>query len=358
MRRLLPLLAIAACSEYDLGTSPDEPGGKGRPDTDAPVTDTDTTEDTDTDTDSGTGVIPDSGAPDSGIPDSGTPDSGDDTPVDVPDGKIDVVLIIDVAYVYDCYHADVAVHTDALVNALFDSGANVAVAIATFDDYQVSGQWFAASGGLPYALLQQLTTDRSRLLSAASALSLEWGGDGPGSGLEALVQATGGDGYDQDCDGRFDSATDVRPFNARASDAFGGGTTGSAVTTTPGTGTRPGVGFRDGSKRIVVLLAENTFRDQAESHDFPTGSCAASKTRTAAANSLTSVDAKFLGVNAYEFQDIDTALQEQLVDLARSTSSQIDADGDGAYDDVAVLSGSWDWPATEVVMGAIFDLAR
>ncbi|MES2643174.1 MAG: hypothetical protein V4850_27065 [Myxococcota bacterium] len=344
--RLLLFLVLAACSEYDLGKTPDEPGGKGRPDTDIPDTDTDTTADSGPGPDSGMTTVPDDTAPDT------------DIPVDVPAGKIDVVLIVDVAYVYDCYHADVAVHTDALVNALLDSGADVAVAIATFDDYQVSGEWFAASGGLPYVLGQQLTTDRARLLSAASRLGLEWGGDGPGSGLEALVQATSGDGYDQDCNGRFDSTTDVRPFNARGSDAFGGSATGAAVTTTPGTGTRPGVGYRDGSKRVVVLLAENTFRDQAESHDFPSGSCSAAKTRTAAVTAMASVDAKFLGVNAYEFQDIDTALQEQLVDLARSTSSQIDADGDGAYDDVAVLSGSWDWPATDVVMGAIFDLAR
>ncbi|MDP2309508.1 MAG: hypothetical protein Q8P18_26030 [Pseudomonadota bacterium] len=351
MRGLALLFALAACSEYDLGNASDDPKTPDRRDTDTPPVDTSTTPDTSTDTDSGTVVVPDDTGDDTTPPDT-------DTPVDVPDGKIDVVLLIDVAYIYDCYHADLPANTDALVRALLDSGANVAVSIATYDDYQVSGEWYAASGGLPYALLQQITTDRSGLLAAASRLSLDWGGDGPGTGLEAIVQATTGDGYDQSCDGRFDATTDIRPFNARSSDAFGGGATGSAVTSTPGTGTKPGVGFRDGSKRVVVILAENTFRDQGESHDFPTGSCSAAKTITAAVNGLTSVDAKFLGVNAYEFQDIDTALQGQLVDLARSTSSQIDADNDGAYDDVAVLSGSWDWPATDVVMKAIFDLAR
>ena len=70
------------------------------------------------------------------------------------------------------------------------------------------------------------------------------------------------------------------------------------------------------------------------------------------------VTAKFLGVNAYEFQDEDHLLQEQLVDLADSTGSKIDSDGDGARDDTAVLSGSWDWPATSVIVAAIWDLAR
>ncbi len=348
MRRLLPLLALAACSDYDLGKATDEPAERDRPDSDAPPVDTSAATDTAPPGDSGTVVVPDTGE-----------DTDTDPPVvDVPDGKIDVVLIVDEAYVYDCYHADVATHTNDLVAALLDSGANVAIALASFDDYQVSGEWWAATGGLPYTLLQQLTTDRSLLLAAASGLSLEWGGDGPGTGLEALVQATSGEGYDQDCDGRFDATTDVRPFNARASDAFGGGVTGSAVSTTPGTGPRAGVGFRDGSKRVVVLLAENTFRDRAEGHGLPTGSCAASGMRTTAIDALVAAEASFLGVNAYEFQDIDPALQGQLEEIARSTGSRIDADHDGAIDDVAVLSGSWDWPATDVVKDAIFDLAR
>jgi hypothetical protein len=339
------LLSLVACSDYDLGKADPEPGARGGRDTDVVPVDTSVTTDTAPGPDSGTVVVPD--------------DTGDTTPVtDVPDGKIDIVLLIDEAYVYDCYHADLPGSTDALVNALFDSGANVAVAIAIYDDYQVSGEWFAAADGLPYQLKQQITTDRSRLLSAATTLALEWGGDGPGSGIEAIVQATGGDGYDQDCDGRFDATTDVEPFNARSSDAFGGSAAGSAATSTPGTGTRPGVGFRDGSKRVVVLLAENTLRDRGESHEFPTGSCAAATTIPAAVSALGTVDAKFLGVNAYEFQDIDTALQGQLEEIARSTSSQIDADADGARDDLAVLSGSWDWPATAVLTRAIFDLAE
>ncbi len=338
---LLPLLVLS-CSDYDLEKSSDEPGAGGPRDTGAPDTDTSVT-DTD-DTDSGGGQTTD------------TDTNGQtDPPVE---GKVDVVLIVDVAYVYDCYHADVALHTNDLVTALLGSGADVAVAIATFDDYQVDGEWFAAWGGLPYVLVQQMTTDLGRLQSAASGLALEWGGDGPGTGLEAIAQAAGGDGYDQNCNGRFDSTTDIRPFNARGSDAFGGGATGSADSGTPGTGTRAGVGWRDNSKRVVVVLAENAFRDRNEGHETPSGACTPMATLSGAASEITAIDAKFLGVNAYEFQDIDPLLQEQLEELARSTTSKIDADSDGARDDLAVLAGSWDWPATDVVMRAIFDLVR
>lgn len=338
MRALLPLILLS-CSDYDLGKTGDEPGEPRRDDTSAPATDTSEA---------------DSGPVDSGGGQVTDTDDGD-PPVS---GKVDVVLIVDVAYVYDCYHADVATHTDALVTALLGSGVDVAIAIASFDDYQVSGEWFAAWDGLPYILDQQLTNDLGRLRTAAAGLALEWGGDGPGSGLEAIAQAADGDGYDQNCDGRFDATTDIRPFNQRSTDAFGGAVSGLADASTPGTGTKSGIGWRDGSKRVIVVLAENSFRDRDEAHETPTGACTPVTTRSAAISAITAVDAKFLGVNAYEFQDIDPLLQEQLEDIARGTSSKIDSDGDGARDDVAVLSGSWDWPATPVTVQAIWDLVR
>jgi hypothetical protein len=343
MRRLLfaPLLLLS-CSDYDLGKTGDEPNDRPPKDTSAPDTDTDTTGRDTHAADSGGVTVPDT----------------DEPTYDLPDGKVDVVLIVDVTYVYDCYHADVATHTSAVVAELLGSGANVAVAIASFDDYQVDGEWWASFGGLPYKLDQQLTTDLTRLQSAAAGLSLEWGGDGPGTGLEAIAQVADGDGYDQDCDGRYDSTTDIKPFNARSTDAFGGSVNGTAVESTPGTGTRSGVGWRDGSKKVVVVLAENAFRDRNEGHGTPSGACTPVVTRTAAINALTAADAKFLGVNAYEFQDIDPLLQEQLEEIAQGTSSKIDADHDGARDDVAVLAGDWDWPATPILTQAIFDLVR
>jgi hypothetical protein len=271
---------------------------------------------------------------------------------------LDVALVVDVAYVYDCYHADVALHTANVVDALLTSGADVTISISSFDDYQVDGEWYAGSGGKPFTLRQQQTTDASRLTSAASGLSLDWGGDGPGSGIEAIAQVSYGNGYDQDCDGAYDGGSDVRPFRSRSSDAFGGGATGSEISSTPGTGVRSGVGWREGSKRVVVVLAENSFRDNGEGHPFPSGACSPTRSRSSAIDALNSIDARFLGVNAYEFQDIDPLLQEQLEELARGTGSKIDADADGSRDDTAVLSGSWDWPATDVLVRAVFDLAR
>lgn len=340
---MLPL-ALFACSDYDIqGDEKDPPAGR-RDDTGDPATDTGDVAD-DTDSADGGDTVGDSG----GGGETGDPDA--------PSGKIDVVLLVDVAYFYDCYHADLALRTGELITTLFSSGADVAVAIATYDDYQVENEWFAAWDGLPYRLEQQLTTDTSRLQSAASGLELEWGGDGPGSGYEAIVQATAGLGYDQDCDHAYDSGTDVKPFEKDRGDAFSGNVNGTSDSSVPGTGTTPGVGFRTGSTRIVILFAENTLRDRGEGHEVPSGACPGVAGRSDAVSALRGANALFLGVNAYEFQDMDTALQEQLEDLASSTGSKIDADQDGARDDLAVLSGSWDWPSTSLLVDAIWDLA-
>lgn len=342
-RFALPLALLWACTEYDLSKeSRDRPGGR-QDSGDDPVTDTDEDSGGDNE-DSGGGTVDDSDGGDSGTP-------------DVPSGKIDVVLLVDVSYFYDCYHADLAVEGSALVTALLSSGADVAVAIATFDDYQVEGEWWAGWDGLPYSLEQQLTTDQSRLQSVTSRLELEWGGDGPGSAYEALVQATEGNGYDQDCDGSLDATTDIQPYRSSSTDAFGGGAGSARDGSTPGTGATAGVGFRDNSTRIVVLLTENAIRDRALGDSLPSGSCPSGAGKADAIAAINAAGAKFLGVNAYEFQDEDTNLQGQLEDLANGTSSRIDADSDGAEDDVAVLSGSWDWPETSVIVTAIWDLA-
>lgn len=339
--RALSLLLLTACSDYNVNG--DNKPAKGRNHVDAHDVDTGASQDsvpTD-DTDSGSDTVTDTG-----------------TEIEPPPkGKIDVVLLIDVAYWYDCYHADLPVESQALISALLGSGANVAISIATFDDYNVDGEWNTALGGLPYIMKQQLTTDAGLLASAASQLELVWGGDGPGTGFEAIAQASKGDGYDQDCNGKYDADYDIKPFNQRGSDAFNGNVKGTANSATPGTGTVPGAGFRDGSKRIVVAFAENAFRDKDEGHKFPAGSCSAVNTRAATIAALQTVGAKFLGVNAYEFQDEDPVLQEQIEAIANGTHSKIDGDGDGAVDDPAVLYGSWDWPATSVLVNAIWDLA-
>lgn len=337
MRAALPLPLLLACSDYGFQG---ENGKEGRPRDDSgehdPRVDT-----ADVDTDPA---------------DSGTTDLPDDTG-NAPEGKVDVMLIIDIAYWYDCYRVDLAVDGGQLVDALFDSGADVAVGVATYDDYMVDGEWFQAWAGYPYVLTTQLTTDRSRAKNAMTSLEFQWGGDDAGDGYEAIVQAAEGLGYDQDCDGKYDEYYDIRPFKQKSSDAFGGGVSGLDDNSATGSGDNPGVGWRDNSKRVIAVFAENLMRDRNEGHTVPSGACPGAASRADAESGIRAVQAKFLGVNAYEYQSEDPRLQEQLEAIASNTGSKIDADGDGSEDDLAVLSGSWDWPATPVIVKAIWDLA-
>ncbi len=338
--RFVALALLASCTEYDLSGESDDPKGNPREEDTTATTDTDTTVDSGT---TGGGTVTDTDEP-----------GPDDT---TPAGRIDIVLVMDVAYWYDCYRVELPERTVELVNALFDSGADLAISIVSYDDYAVDGNWWIAYGGLPYTLNLQMSTSRDQVLAAASALEFTWGGDGPGTGYEALLQATTGRGYDQDCDGSYGSETDIKPYTAGSADAFGGGVNGLRDSSVPGTGSVAGVGFREGSTRVLVVFAENSMRDRADGHDVPSGTCLGVAGRSDAADALNAMSAKLLGVNAYEFQDEDSELQLQLEDLADRTSSKIDRDQDGARDDLAVLSGSWDWPATAVIVQAIWDLA-
>lgn len=337
MVRWLPAIVLLSCSEYDLAAqgevTPNPPGPRQDHDPDA-----DSAEVVDTsDSDSGGGELP-----------------GEE----VPEGKVDVVLVIDVAYWYDCYHADLALNTTALVDALLDSGADVAIAIVGFDDYYVDGEWYTAWDGHPYTFGTQVTTDRGRLHAVASGLELAWGGDGPGDGYEALRQAAAGTGYDQDCDGKNDTTTDIAPFRKSGGDAFGGKVAGLYDSAVVGTGDEGGIGLRKNSKRVFVIATENGIREAKYGDEMPKGACPDGATKGDAVTALQAVDAQLLGINAYEFWDIDTKPQEQLEAMATTLGSKIDKDGDGKQNDLAVYGQDWNWPATSVIVDAIWQLAE
>lgn len=337
---LATLGALAACSEYDLQGNQDDPR-PGRRDPPDASPDTAVADDTSTPPDSGEVVIPD---------DTGTP----------PSGQFDIVMLLDIAYIYDCYHADIALRGQEFVEGMFATGADVAFAVGTYDDYVLDDVWggSTADGGNPYELEQQLTTDKSAILSVIGAQVLRYGGDYPGSGLEAIKQAVKGRGYDQDCDGKFDARYDIRPYEKDSSDAFGGRESGVKDGTTPGTGNLGGVGFRKGSRRVVMLFAENALRDKTNGHEIPSGACPGVAGRNDTATAVTDAGAKLLGIDTYEFWEIDTTLEDQLNALSDLTGSRIDANGDGVKNERAVMTGSWDWPPNDALMKATWDLLQ
>ena len=123
-----------------------------------------------------------------------------------------------------------------------------------------------------------------------------------------------------------------------------------------GTGSKGGVGWRDDSGRAVILGTDNLVRNPSNGDPVPEDSCFAAAGPVSAAAELAKLDAKVLAVSFYEWYDTDASVDQDLSDLARVTDSYIDADGDGEIDDAALITGSWDWPATSVIIKGLDDL--
>ncbi|MDP6934162.1 MAG: hypothetical protein QGG40_14650, partial [Myxococcota bacterium] len=266
--------------------------------------------------------------------------------------KVDVFIVLDTAYSYSCYHPDLPSFIEDMVDAVFPAYDNAAVGFGTYDDYT---DW-AATGGHPFKLRHQVSTDQNSVKLAAAGQSMVYGGNGYGSAYEALFQSVTGVGYDNSCDGTYDDSTDIQPFIPDSTDAFEGSAMGSYDDTIGGTGDVPGVGWRTGANKVVILAADNTIRDPDSGHDVPSAGCFDPPGLAKAAEAAIEANIKVLGVNVYEYQSSDNTLQQQLEDLAVASDSFLDRDGDGTYDDPAVLYGSWDWPSTSEVTGALESL--
>jgi len=274
------------------------------------------------------------------------------TPVD--EELVDVYLLLDVAYNYSCYHPDLSSFIDEIIDALYDHFGNVAVGFGVYDDYRESG--WATVGG-PYEMRHAISTDHASVREASSRLRMEYGGSDEGSAYEAIYQAVWGAGYDHTCNGSFDGTTDIQPWSASESDAFGGAVPG-LDNEFPAEGSRRGVGWREGATHIIIYSVDNIIRDEALGSALPSSSCGQPATVDTVAEALAVTDTRLLGINVYEWQASDDRPQQQLLTLAEATESYIDSDGDGLYDDPAVLAEGWNWPRMDDVMEAVEDLIR
>jgi len=273
--------------------------------------------------------------------------------------RLDVFAIVDTAYSYSCYHPDIPTFINNLVNQLFVTFDDLAIGFGAYDDYvSSSGSSWTASGGRPFQINHLISTDESSIKSASSSLSMIYGGDGYGSAYEAAYQAITGVGFDDACNGSFDAPEDVLPFLSDGDDAFGGTGGESYDSSVVGVGENAGVGWRNGSSRIVLLAADNTIRDANDGHDMPTNTCYEPASYEATVEAALENDVKIVGINVYEYQYSDSTLQNQLEKFVGATESYIDQDGDGDEDDPAVLFGDWNWPDINDVVSAIWDLAE
>ncbi|MEC8194712.1 MAG: thrombospondin type 3 repeat-containing protein [Myxococcota bacterium] len=222
---------------------------------------------------------------------------------------------------------------------------------ATFDDYAYGGYGYTSSGDKPFILRKQITSDIGAIQSTLLSTPLHFGGDGPESGMEAVYQAASGTGYDQNCNGSYDSGTDVPPFLADGSDPFGGAieSYNSAV---PGGGTIGGFGFRDFALPVIFYVTDNAMRDPESGYGVP-GGCPDDAGKSDVIAAVNDIGARLIGMGVYG------ASSGQMNELADGTSSYADTDGDGAVDDRLVFSWSSSSSAFRTtIVNAIQDLVH
>jgi hypothetical protein len=234
-----------------------------------------------------------------------------------------------------------------MIGQLSASISDAEYAVATFDDYNYGGM--GNPGDKPFWLQQEVTSDTARVQSVLNGLVLHNGVDIMESGIEAIFQTLSGDGYDQNCNGTYDSGTDVPPYIADPSDPFGG-LFGSQQHNYPGGGDIGGVGFRDYALPIVVYATDAPMRNA--NVDATPGGCPADATTVKVINTANDIGAKLIGVSVS-----GSAAVTSMNTLSDGTNSYADLDGDGAADDRLVFT--WSGSSAQfrnTVVGAIEDL--
>ena len=257
------------------------------------------------------------------------------------DGEVDFELVatpLDVVFVLDDsgYNTTTKTALKSYLDDVIDeiAGDNFGYAFAAFEDYAYAS--YGTSGyDLPYRMEQQITDDPSAVEDALDGLGTRSGGDQTNSVHEALYQTLVGEGYDMDCDGEYDSRTDVLPFIPDPGDPFGGSESGTIDLTDDFTGTLGGVGFRDGARPFIVYFASSYLRDPESGSTTYGGSpdgCPIDAGESDVVSAATERGAYLVGV----------AARDQMETLATDTESLGDTDGDGRADDVMVM----EWTGT------------
>ncbi len=261
----------------------------------------------------------------------------------------DIVFVIDTTGSMSATaHAIAAEFTD-IVDELEDVLPAAQFGVGTHDDYAYG--IMGAPPDKPFEMRQQITEDVDVMLDQLNAIPIHGGGDGPESGMEALYQAASGAGYDQDCDGTYDTSTDVKPFIATPDDPFGGGGGQFYDSTDDSTGELGGFGFNDYALPIIIHATDNFLRDPENGYPTP-GGCPQDAGFTDVVNAVGELGAYLIEVSTQSTLGIP-----QMEDLAAATGSTADTDGDGIANDLLV----YDWFGSdddfrESIVGAISDL--
>ena len=251
----------------------------------------------------------------------------------------------------------------SIVTELESTFEDAAYGFATYDDYAY-GSMGSSTVDKPFELQIGVTTDLTRVQAELSAIPRGAGADGPESTVEALFQAATGNGYDQNCNGNYDTNTDVLPFRASSSDPFGGTDGESYDPSLDDVGLRGGYGFRNYSLPVIIYATDNLLRDAHSSVSTlatTPGGCPFDAGHNDVVSALSDIGGYLIGVDVGRSTYADPF--PQMEELAEWTNSKADMDGGGVADDLLVYeldqSGAgFDEDFTEYVTTAVDQLVN
>lgn len=266
----------------------------------------------------------------------------------------DVVFSLDTTGSMSTTLSGVSTQFNSILAQLVTTLPDAAYGVVTHDDY-ASGTYGTAGIDKPFWLNQQVTTDSALVQRTLSGLRVHSGGDEPESSMESLYQTLTGGGYDQNCNGRFDNNTDVKPFMASGSDPFGGAGGQGYDSSVPGTGTDGGVGFRPYALPVIVYATDAHMRDpDASSGSWrgTPGGCPTDAGSSDVISAANAIGARLIGISVGSNIPVS-----QMNTLADATGSLADTNGDGRANERLVFQ--WNGSSSELrdtIVSAIEDL--
>ena len=248
-----------------------------------------------------------------------------------------------------------AMEFSAIVDSLSSLIPDAEYGFSTYDDYAFGGYGSAYAGDKPFILLQQVTDNTSAVQSRLSSVSIHAGADGPESTMEALYQGATGAGYDQNCNGAYDTTTDILPFLSSADDPFAGTAGQGFDSASSGGGEIGGFGFRDYALPVLVYATDNYLRDPEAGYGTP-GGCPLDAGQSDVVDAINELGGYTIGIMTSSWS---SGAVPQMEALAAATGSMADTDGDGMADDLLVFTWTGSSAAfRETVTEAIEDLVN
>jgi hypothetical protein len=241
-----------------------------------------------------------------------------------------------------------------IVSTLSGTIPDAQYGVGTYDDYAYGSFGYSSSGDKPFIMRQQITDNVTQVNNVLNTqVVLHFGGDGPESSMEALLQGAGGLGYDQNCDRYYDGTTDVQPFLASSADPFGGTGGQSYSSAWTGGGAAGGFGFRDYALPVLVYATDYDLRDPDAGYPTP-GGCPTDAGQSDVVAALSALNGYAIGIHVNSYT---TTPYNQMLNLAAASGSYADTDADGVSDDPLVFQWSGSNAAFRTtITGAIEDL--